>query len=105
MNDYNESATVLPRCRMQLGSDVLAEWSEHARQTHKNAVHAALFSMLDRTLFATHQVVDDPHSPNEFFVSVKENLVLKLRANAFDSFDVLYIGGWENAPGFEFTRA
>ncbi|MDQ3786097.1 MAG: DUF6235 family protein [Actinomycetota bacterium] len=105
MNDYSESATVLPRCRMQFGSDVLADWSEHARQTHKNAVHAALFSMLDRTLFATHQVVDDPRRPNEFFVSVKENLVLKLRANGFDSFDLLYIGAWEGAPGFEFTRA
>ncbi|GAB1508398.1 DUF6235 family protein [Actinophytocola sp. KF-1] len=105
MKNHNESATTFPRCRMQFGSEVLAAWSEHARQTHKNAVHAALFSMLDRTLFATHQVIDDPHRPSEFFVAVKENLVLKLRANGFDSFDVLYVGAWEAAPGFEFTRA
>ena len=101
MNNYS----VLPRCRMQSGSDVLAAWSEHARQTHKNAVHTALFSMLDRTLFTTHQVVDDPRHPTEFFVSVKEDLVLKLRANGFDSFDLLYVGAGEGAPGFEFTRA
>jgi hypothetical protein len=103
MNDHNESAIVLPRCRLQFGADVLAKWSETARQTHKNAVHVALFSMLDRTIFSTHQVVDDPRRPNEFFVAIKENLVLKLRVNGLDSFDVLYIGAWADAPGFEFA--
>jgi len=79
-------------CRLQHGADVLAAWSEHARQTHKNAVHAALFSMLDGTLTRTHQVSTDPWRPGEFAVAVKPGLVLRLRVNGADSFDLLYVG-------------
>jgi len=108
MNDFQgESTTDVSRmrCQMQFGWDVLSEWSENAGQSRRNAVYGALFSMLDRTLFTTHQIVDDPARPAEFFVSIKDDLVLKLRVNSFDSFDVLYVGTWENAPGFEFARA
>ena len=106
MSDYqNQSETVadIP-FRMQFGADVLAEWSETASQTRRNAVYAALFSLLDRTVFRTHQIVDDEQRPAEFFVAIKDDLVLKLRVNSFDSFDVLYVGAWETAPGFEFGR-
>lgn len=78
--------------RLQHGADLLTAWSEHARQTHKNAVHAALFSMVDRTLSRTHHVVADPWRPGEFSVAVKANLVLRLRVNGAESFDVLYVG-------------
>lgn len=101
-SDAAEVATV--PFQMQSGADVLAEWSETASPTRRNAVYAALFSMLDRTLFRTHKIVDDQWRPAEFFVSIKDDLVLKLRVNGYDSFGVLYVGEWENAPGFEIGR-
>lgn len=104
MNHFDSADVTNIRCQLRDGWDVLTEWSESAGQSRKNAVHAALFSMLDRTVFTTHQVIDDDHRPNEFFVAVKEDLVLKLRVNDLTSFDVLYVGTWENAPGFEFDR-
>lgn len=79
-------------CRLRSGADVLETWSEHARQTHKNAVHAALFSMLDGTLTHTHQVSADPWRPGELAVTVKPGLTLRLRVNDADSFDLLYVG-------------
>ncbi|MFC4853180.1 DUF6235 family protein [Actinophytocola glycyrrhizae] len=101
--NQSEDAT-RTRCQLQSGWDVLTEWSDTASPTRRNAVYGALFSMLDRTLFRTHQIVDDPRQPAEFFVAVRDDLVLKLRVNALDSFEVLYVGTWENAPGFEFGR-
>ncbi|MGB3444205.1 MAG: DUF6235 family protein [Actinophytocola sp.] len=107
MNDFqNQSEAVAQtRCQLQNGWDLLTDWSETASQTRRNAVYAALFSMLDRTIFSTHQVIDDPRQPAEFFVAVKDGLVLKLRVNNFESFDITYIGALEQAPGFEFGRA
>ena len=107
MNDFqdNSAAAATTRCQMESGWDVLTAWSENSTPTRRNAVYAALFSMLDRTLFRTHQVIDDESDPAEFFVNVKDDLVLKLRVNGFDSFSVLYVGTWEDAPGFEFARS
>jgi hypothetical protein len=107
MNEFqNQSeAAAQTRCQLTSGWDLLTDWSETASPTRKNAVYGALFSMLDRTLFSTHQVIDDPQRPAQFFVAIKDNLVLKLRVNGLDSFDVLYVGTWEDAPGFQFGRA
>lgn len=104
MNHFDSADVTKTRCQLRDGWDVLAEWSESAGQSRKNAVHAALFSMLDRTLFGRYQVVDDDQRPCEFFVAVKDDLVLKLRVDDLTSFEVLYVGTWENAPGFEFGR-
>ena len=106
MNEFQNQSEAVAKIPFQMhaGADVLAEWSETASQTRRNAVYAALFSTVDRTLFRTHQVIDDPEQPAEFFVAVKDDLVLKLRVNGFDSFGVLYVGAWETAPGFEFGR-
>jgi hypothetical protein len=101
MNDFqNESAASTSRSNRQLdaGADVLATWSETAGQSHRNAIYRALFSMIDGSLFRTHNVVDDVAAANEFFVVVKSDLVLKLRVNGFESFDVVYIGTWDDAP-------
>ena len=99
MDDQPTAGTASPHRRLQHGAEILAAWSEHARQTHKNAVHAALFSMLDRTLTRTHHVTADPWRPGEFSVTLKPGLALRLRVNGADSFDLLRIG----PP--EFTRA
>jgi hypothetical protein len=106
MNDFQNQSEIVAKVpfQMQSGADVLAEWSETASQTRRNAVYEALFSMLDRTLYRTHRIVDDYWRPAELFVAIRDDLVLKLRVNSFDSFDVLYVGEWENAPGFEIGR-
>lgn len=104
MNDFqSDPAADVTKARFQMesGWDVLTDWSENASQSYKNALYTALFSMLDRTLFRTHFVMPDPQQRGEFFVAVKEDLALKLRVNGSDSFDVVFIGAWEDAPGFD----
>jgi hypothetical protein len=105
MDDFeNDSAARVTRPHFQLntGADVLAKWAETATQSYKNAIYRSLFSMLEGSLFRTHNVVDNHRVPNEFFVIVREDLVLKLRLNGFDSFGVVYIGPWDDAPGIGF---
>lgn len=102
-NFQNESAKVTPpRLHMGAGADVLAAWSETAGQAHRNAVYGTLFSMLDGTLLRTHQIFEDNEVANEFFVPVKDDLVLKLRINDGNSFDIVHVGSWAEAPGFDF---
>jgi hypothetical protein len=104
MNDFqNESAKVNPSSlHMDTGADVLATWSETAGQAHRNAVYGTLFSMLDGTLLRTHQIIEDHARADEFYVPVKDDLVLKLRINDGNSFDVVHVGSWAEAPGFDF---
>jgi hypothetical protein len=104
MNDFqNDPAADVTKARFQMaqGWDVLTDWSENASQSYRNALYAALFSMLDRTLFTTHFVIPDPEEHGQYFVAVKQDLALKLRLNGTESFDVLFAGAWEDAPGFE----
>jgi hypothetical protein len=75
--------------------EVLALWTRTARQADLNAVHKALFAMLDGSLFHTYRVVEDVQLPNELYVIVKDDLVLKLRVhdiNDISSFDIIAIG-------------
>jgi hypothetical protein len=81
-----------PRFRLDTGLDVLEDWAETASQTKKNAVYRALFAMLDGTLFRTYRVVDDFQRLNEVFVIVKDDLMMKIRVNCVDSFDIVAIG-------------
>lgn len=80
------------RFRLETGRDVLGEWSESARQSERNAIYKALFAMIEGTLFRTYRIVDDFQRPNELYVIVKDDLVLKIRINCFDSFSVVAIG-------------
>jgi len=84
----------LPRTRFRLetGLTVLADWSEHASQSAKNAVHKALFAMVDGTLFHTYRIIDDYQRPSELYVIVKDDLVMKIRISCFDSFGIVHIG-------------
>ena len=80
-----------PRYRLETGLDVLEIWAETASQSKKNAVYKALFAMQDGSLFRTYRVIDDFQRPNEVFVIVKDDLVMKIRVNCVDSFDIVAI--------------
>ena len=100
MNEsVDQGSTPRTRFRLETGLDVLDLWTETARQAHKNAVYKALFAMLDGSLFRTYRVVDDYQRPAELFVIVRDDLVMKIRINCFDSFGVVHIG-----PPNEVTR-
>jgi hypothetical protein len=104
MDDFqNENGTEITRThfRMTSGTDVLAEWGETANQSHKNAVYRALFSVLDGSLFRTHNLVEGFAIPSEFFVVLKQDLVVKFRMHGAESFGVAYIGPWDDAPGVD----
>jgi hypothetical protein len=94
MNEPVEQGSILPRARFRLetGLEVLDSWAETAAQHHKNAVYKALFAMLDGDLFRTYRVVDDFQRPSELFVIVRDDLVLKIRINCYDSFGIVHIG-------------
>jgi hypothetical protein len=100
----NESAdlgkTVQPsKFRMETGLEVLEEWSETASQSQRNAVYKALFATLDGSLFRTYRIIDDFQRPNELYVVVKDDLVLKIRINCFDSFGIVHIGSRDQVTG------
>ncbi|OLF10334.1 DUF6235 family protein [Actinophytocola xanthii] len=80
------------RFRMETGLEVLEEWTQTASQSQKNAVYEALFAMLDGSLFRRYRIVDDFQRPSELFVIVRDDLVVKIRVNCFDSFGVVHIG-------------
>lgn len=105
MNESDRQKSTVPhvRFRLETGLDVLDDWSESASQSQKNAVHKALFAMLDDTLFRTYRVVDDYQRPSELFVIVKDDLVMKIRINCFDSFGVVHIGPPGTSAGFHDT--
>ena len=90
----NESSQVnnAPRFRLEAGLDVLDNWAQTASQTKKNAIYRALFAMQDGTMFRTYRVIDEFQRPNEVFVIVKDNLVMKIRVNCVDSFAIVSIG-------------
>lgn len=88
-----------PLLRMDTGIAVLEQWADGATQRDKNVVYAALFAMADRSLFRSYRVVDDHVQLNEFFVLLRDELVLKMRVHCYDSFGIVYIGPAETAPG------
>jgi len=88
-----------PRFRLDTGIDVLETWTESATQSEKNAVYKALFAMTDRSLFRNYRVVDDFLRLSEFFILVRDDLVIKICVHCFDSFGIVYIGPREGAPG------
>ncbi len=100
MNEHSELGGTIPqtRFRMETGLDVLDEWSRTANQSRKNAVYKALFAMQDGSLFRRYRIVDDFQRPNELYVIIKNDLVLKIRVNSFDSFGIVQIGRPAGSP-------
>jgi uncharacterized protein DUF6235 len=93
------------RFRMETGIEVLEKWAEGTRQSRKNVVYRALFAVADGSVFRTYRIVDDFQHANEFFVILREDLVLKVRVHDFDSFGIVYIGPGVDAPRFELGSA
>lgn len=94
MDEPLEHGSITPgtRFRLEAGYEVLEDWSSRVSQTHKNAVYEALFAMLDGSLLRTYRVIDDLQRPNELVVIVRDDLVLRIRINCFDSFKIVHIG-------------
>jgi hypothetical protein len=94
MNESREQDGTIPRAqyRLETGLEVIEDWAGTASPSHKNAIYEALFTMLDGTLFRDYRVIDDFRQLSELFVIVKDDLVMKIRINCFDSFGVVHIG-------------
>ncbi len=90
----NDSSQVngTPRFRMESGLDVLEDWAETASQTKKNAIYKALFAVQDGSVFRTYRVIEDFQRPNEVFIIVKDDLVMKIRVECIDAFEIVAIG-------------
>jgi hypothetical protein len=71
---------------------VLDRWAQAASQSKKNALYKALFAMQDGSLFRTYRVIDDFQQTNELYVLVKDDLVMKIRINGLDVYDIVAIG-------------
>jgi hypothetical protein len=89
------------RFRLNMGMARLDEWAATAGQIDKNAVYKALFSVSDGTVFQNYKVLDDVHQPREFFVVVREHLVIKISFHESDAFGILYIGPINDTPALD----
>ncbi|MCX4679715.1 DUF6235 family protein [Streptomyces sp. NBC_01433] len=93
--------------RLHSGWERVERWAETAGQIHKNAVHKALFAVADRTVFRTYETYDDATQPLDFFVPVREGLILKIHIRDLDSFEIAHVGSIDEVPGIgrEIDRA
>ena len=78
---------------------LLDQWAARAGQIQKNAAYAALFALVDGSAFRSYRILDDAHRGREFFVLVRDELVIKASVTDFDSFALIYIGPPRRAPG------
>jgi hypothetical protein len=91
--------------RLTSGLEILDEWSRTATQAEKNAVSHALFAVVDRTVFTEYAVVDDHPKTMEFFVFVRNDLVVKIGVHDLGSFGIVYVGPAVGAPGLDSPEA
>jgi hypothetical protein len=91
MSESSDSPAPDARSRMET-DEVLGQWARTASQADRNAVHKALFAMLDGSLFETYRIVENVRTQNELYVIVRDDLVLRLRINDTNSFHVIGIG-------------
>jgi hypothetical protein len=85
--------------RLESGLDWVEEWSASAGQAQQNALYKALFAIADGSVFHAYLTIGDLDQADEFFVLVRDELVLKVRLHYPDSFDVVFIGSIREAPG------
>ncbi|MGX7826125.1 DUF6235 family protein [Actinokineospora sp. 24-640] len=86
------------RLRLSLGMTHLEEWAATAGQADKNALYKMLFAVADGSVFRTYKVLDDVQMVGEFFVLVREDLVVKVSFPRPGTFGVLYIGSPAEGP-------
>jgi hypothetical protein len=92
MSESTESREATgPRFRLDTGLALLEQWAATANQIHKNSIYKALFAVTDGTVFRNYIVFDDGAS-REFSVMVKEDLIMKICIEDFDTFGIRYIG-------------
>ena len=89
------------RFRLDMGMARLDDWADTANQIDRNAVYKALFSVADGTVFQAYKVLDDVHQAREFFVMVRDDLVVKICFHESDAFGILYIGPINDGPELE----
>ena len=86
--------------RLSAGLRRLDHWAASAGQVDKNAMYKALFAVADGSVFRAYTTWDDDATPvREFFVLVREDLVVKISFRRTDSFGIVYIGSLTGAPG------
>jgi hypothetical protein len=86
------------RRRLNMGMACLEKWAATANQAQKNAVYEALFAVSDGSVRHTHKVLDDVQRTGEFFVLLRDNLVVKVGIHPFNTFSIVYIGSLDDAP-------
>lgn len=87
--------------RLTSGLEVLDEWSLTAAQADRNAANRALFAVVEKTVFAEYDVVDDSEKTMEFFVFARNDLVVKIHVHDLSSFGIVYVGPAVEAPGLD----
>jgi|RhiMethySRZTD1v2_1073278.scaffolds.fasta_scaffold4346606_1 hypothetical protein len=87
--------------KLTTGLEHLEDWSGGAGQAHKNILYKALFTVPDGSVFYNYGVLRAADNPFEFFVLIREDLVLKISFPDESSFGILYIGPLEGAPGLD----
>jgi hypothetical protein len=93
------------RRRLNMGVGCLEEWAATANQAQKNAVYEALFAVSDGSVRTTHKVLDDVQRNGEFFVLLRDNLVVKIGMHPFNTFSIIYIGSLDEAPDLDLDAA
>jgi uncharacterized protein DUF6235 len=80
------------RLRLGSGLDVLGNWADSASQADKNVIYKALFAVVDGGVFPAYDIFGVAGTSQEFFVSVKEDLVVLVRLLGSGFFGIGYIG-------------
>lgn len=78
--------------RLGAGVDVLDEWAATAHQIDLNAVQDALFALLERSVDAHYEVIDDAAYPRHLVVVVRDELALRVELHDVGTFGIEFIG-------------
>lgn len=78
--------------RLTSGWPLVEQWAATAGRIKKNAVHRAMFAIVEGSVSQTHTVTDDMQNPQDFVIWVRPDLVIKIRVHQADTFEVVYIG-------------
>jgi hypothetical protein len=80
------------RLRLGSGIDVLNEWTDTAKGPDVAAVAAALFAVVERTVYRRYPVIDDSTQARELVVVVRDDLAVRIRLDDVEKFGIVFIG-------------
>jgi len=101
-------ATGRRRRRLNMGVALSREMDGDRHSGREECGIRSIVRHLRRFCFRSHKVLDDVQHPGEFFVLVRENLVIKIGMYPFDNFGIVYIGTLDDArtePGHRLVKA